>query len=367
MDALVVHAPGRVNLVGEHTDYSGGLVLPVALTEGITFEGRAGGDAIVLSSAGHGSVRVPADGSHVPPSGWGRYVAAVAVELDALGRPTVGLDGRLSSDLPAGSGLSSSAALEVAVGLALCEAAAFAVAPLELAAACQRAEQRAVGVPCGILDQAASLLGRAGHAVLLECRTLAHRHVPLPAGIAIVVLDSGVTRQLETSGYGQRRAELEDGLAVLDGRHPLDVALDDAMAAADEAGLADVPRRRLRHVVTENERVRAVVAALGRGDLAAVASAFSASHASLRDDFEVTVAETDLLTRLALDAGAIAARMTGGGFGGAIVALADAERAPALAAAVRDRYRAATRREATAIVTTAGPGARAVKVSDAGC
>src|SRR3954468_10568831 len=169
-------APGRVNLVGEHTDYSGGLVLPVAIQFGITLDAHALADEIALTSSGFGAGEpFAADGSGAPVRGWSRYAQAVAVELALLGRPPVGLAGSISSDLPARAGLSSSAALEVAVALALCAVADFELEPLQLARACQRAELRAVGVPCGILDQAASLLGQPSSAILLDCATLEHR------------------------------------------------------------------------------------------------------------------------------------------------------------------------------------------------
>src|SRR5262249_42427756 len=186
--------------------------------------------------------------------------AAVERELAALGRPVVGLRGSVDADLPQGAGLGSSGAFEVAVALALCEVAGFELEPLEVAQACRRAEHRATGVPSGLLDQAASLLGRAGSALLLDSGTLEHRWVPLPEDVAIVVLDSGKRRALEHSGYGERRRELEAG-----------------------------EPRRVRHVRTENERVHETVAALERGDLAALGPIFAAGHASLRDDYEVSM------------------------------------------------------------------------------
>jgi galactokinase len=276
-------APGRVNLIGEHTDYSGGLVLPVALEHGVTVLGERGGDAIELRSD-----RFPDDDA------WRRYVEAVAAELDEAGRPGIGFRGRVVADLPAEAGLASSGALEVAVALALCDAGELAVDRLELAELCRRAEERAVGVPCGLMDQAAALLCRAGHALLLDCRTLAYRHVPFPADVELLVIDSGTPRRLEESGYAQRRAEVEAG-------HP----------------------RRVRHVRSENERVTEVVAALESGDREALARAFAASHASLRDDFEVSTPELDALVEKALSAGALAARLTGAGFGGSIVAIVE--------------------------------------------
>jgi galactokinase len=225
-------------------------------------------------------------------------VAAVVEELERLGRPAVGLAGRVDADLPQGAGLGSSGAIEVAVALALCDVAGFELPPLALAQACQRAEQRAVGVPCGILDQAASLLAREGTALLLDCRSLEHRWVPFPDDVAVLVLDSGERHTLETSGYSERRRELEAG-----------------------------EPRRVRHVETENERVRETVAALERGDVDALGPLFAASQASLRDDYEVSTPALDALVAKALETGAFAARMTGGGFGGSVVALACPDRA----------------------------------------
>jgi galactokinase len=278
--ALTSWAPGRVNLIGEHTDYSGGLVLPVAIQLGITLTCE------------------PADEIALEAPGGERYVAAVAEELAELGRPDVGINGVVEADLPQGAGLGSSGAFEVVVALALCNVAEFELEPLELALACQRAERRAVGVPSGILDQAASLLGREGSALLLDCGTLEHRWVPLPDDVAILVVDSGERHSHEGSGYSDRRRELEAG-----------------------------DPRRVRHVETENERVRETVTALEAGDARALGPLFAASHASLRDDYEVSTPALDRLVERALEAGAFAARMTGGGFGGSIVALAERDQA----------------------------------------
>jgi galactokinase len=296
--ALTFWAPGRVNLIGEHTDYSGGLVLPVAIHLGIQLSATPAGRISLVS--GQAAVELAADGSGDAVA-WGRYVAAVAQELAELGRPSVGLDGVVRADLPPGAGLGSSGALEVVVALALCAVADFEVEPLELALACQRAEQRAVGVPSGILDQAASLFGREGHALLLDCGTLERRWVELPAELAILVVDSGERRSLETSGYADRRSELEAG-----------------------------DPRRVRHVAGENGRVLQTVDALERNDLQALGSVFLASHTSLRDDYEVSTPMLDTVVAAALEAGALGARMTGGGFGGSVVVVATRENAGAV-------------------------------------
>jgi galactokinase len=282
-----MRAPGRVNLIGEHTDYSGGLVLPVAIQLGITLEYE------------------PADAISIDAPGGERFVDAVVQELAAVGRPDVGIRGVVEADLPQGAGLGSSGAFGVVVAVALCEAAGFELAPLELARLCQRAEQRAVGVPSGILDQAASLLGREGSALLLDCGTLEHRWVPLPDDVAIIVLDSGERHSLEHSGYADRRRELEAG-----------------------------DPRRVLHVETENERVQATVSALETGDVRALGPIFAASQSSLRDDYEVSTPTLDALVAAALEAGAFAARMTGGGFGGSVVALAEPGRAQEVVARV---------------------------------
>ena len=281
-------APGRVNLIGEHTDYAGGLVLPVAIDLGITIEAAAS-DHLELTSE-----------SFAADEGWTRYVDAVAAELGV----TVGMRGTISSTLPAGAGLSSSAALSVAAALALCAFSGIELSQAELIDTARRAEERAVGVPCGVLDQSASVLGRAGHAILIDTSTLEHRYVKIPDEVELVVLDSGVRRRLEDSRYAERRAEVERG-----------------------------DPRRMRHVLSEDERVRAVVDALGRSDLAALGQLFRAGHASLRDDFEVSVPELDALVERAYACGAIAARMTGGGFGGAVIALARRGAGGALVAA----------------------------------
>ena len=322
-------APGRVNLIGEHTDYSGGLVLPAAIQVGVTVDARGGGDAIVLSSSLYEpDAAFAADGSGPAPEGWARFGHAVAAELSALGRPPVGMEAGVTSDLPAGAGLSSSAALEVSLALALCAVAEFEVEPMELALACQRAELRAVGVPCGILDQAASVLGRPDAAVLLDCGTLEHRVVRVPRSAAFLIVESGVERSLETTAYAERRAELEGALREVGAQRSSQVT------AEDVARLDGTAARRLRHVVTENERVLRFVDALDAGDLEQAGGLLLASHASLRDDYEVSVPALDRLVELSLQAGARGARLLGAGFGGAVIVLVDRDRADEVAGGI---------------------------------
>jgi len=312
-----------VNLIGEFTDLSGGVVLPVAIDLGIRIE-CVTAESTLLTSDAFGGTSHDAD--------WGRYVGAVEAELAELARPPVGIEGTVHSTLPVGSGLSSSAALEVAVATALCAMADFALEPLELAQAAQRAEHRAVGVPSGIMDQAASVLGRAGDALLLDTGTLEYEYIPLPPQLALVVVDSGVSRRLESSAYGERRRELEAG-------HPA----------------------RVRHVISENRRVKEVASILrepGQPRLAELGALFAEGHESLRRDFEVTIPELDLLVGLAVEAGALAARMTGGGFGGSIVALVERTEAEELAERVLSKYRSRVGDKGATYICSASDGAR---------
>jgi galactokinase len=333
-------------------------VLPAAIDLGVRVEG-APAELIRLSSRERDGVALCSpDGSPLgeAPQGWARRVAAVAAELAVLGRPPVGLEGEITSTLPIGTGLSSSAALQVAIAIALCAVADFRLEPLELALAARRAEHR-VGVPSGILDQAASLLARAGHALLLDTDSLEYEHVRLPRELALVVVSSGVSRQHEHSGYSERRQELLEALEALHGRNPRELTV----AEVDELGLAPKPARRLRHVVTENDRVREAVRLLrdrADGSLDRLGEVFRDGHESLRRDFEATTAELDLLVELAYANGATAARMTGGGFGGSIVALADASKAAKLVDSVTAAYLARGGRRASATVCEASDGAR---------
>ncbi len=307
-------APGRVNLIGDHTDYAGGLALPMAIQLGTTVEGHRTDAAagIRLTSADQPDpVVLPvdvADPAAVAPP-WGRYVAGVVHEL----RPVHGFEGAVTSTLPIGSGLSSSASLELAVALAL----GFAGSPRELAELGQRAEQVASGVPCGIMDQLASACGEAGRALLVDFTTMAVEPVPVPDHIEIVVVHSGQPRELAGSAYGERRASCEAAAALIGPLH--DATLEDAESIADPRLAA-----RARHVVTENARVRAFAAALTAGDLAAAGAAMYESHASLAVDFEVSTPVLDaLVERLRATPGVHGARLTGAGFGGCVVALTD--------------------------------------------
>jgi galactokinase len=315
-ERVVVRAPGRVNLIGEHTDYSGGFVLPIAIDMMTTIVGQRGHDRVVLMSADDPTpAEVPvlgADPSKV--AGWARYVAAVVAELS----PETGFIGEVGTSIPIGAGLSSSAALEVAVALALLGPDEAATADRgTLAQACQRAELAASGVPCGVMDQLASLCGVAGHALLIDCTTLSVKPVALPADLEIVVIDSGERRALAHTGYADRRSQVAAATVLLGS---LRDATPDAVASIDDP----VVRKRARHVVTENARVQAFVHALSADDLETAGHLLMESHRSLRDDHDVSTPFIDqLVERLAATDGVFGARMTGGGFGGCVVALTE--------------------------------------------
>ena len=349
---LTAWAPGRVNLIGEHTDYSGGLVLPAAIQLGVTVAVEALSDAVVLTSTKLGPGEpFAAAGGGAAVGGWARYGQAVAAELAKLGRPAAGLTASIDSTVPSGAGLSSSAALEVGIALALCAVADFELEPLELALACQRAEFRAVGKPCGILDQAACLLGRPGVAILLDCATLEHRDVHVPDEAALLVVDSGIGHDGADADYAQRRHELEEGLRLAGAAHSTE------LTPPQLEGLDPISTRRLRHVMTENQRVLDFAAALEERDLTEAGRLLLAGHASLRDDYEVSIPELDLLVELASDAGAYGARLLGGGFGGAVIALVDGARADEIASAVTSSYRERTGREGRSLTAHASAGA----------
>jgi galactokinase len=323
-------APGRANLMGEHTDYNDGFVLPFALGQGTTAAAaRRAGRALVLCSHQEpgGQVEIALD--DLAPgrvTGWAAYLAGIAWAVGAAGYQVPGACIAIDSDVPTGAGLSSSAALECATALALTELAGVTVARSELAGLAQRAENEFVGVPSGIMDQSASLLGQAGHALLLDCRSLEHAQVPFEpaaAGARLLLINTRAKHELSDGEYGRRRAECEQAAHLL-GIPSLRYLTD----AGDTVRLTDpVLRRRARHVVTDNQRVLQVVALL-RASAGVAANAYrdiglllSQAHASLRDDFEVSWPEADAAVEAAQAAGALGARMMGGGFGGSVLAL----------------------------------------------
>ncbi|MDQ3896725.1 MAG: galactokinase [Actinomycetota bacterium] len=313
MATVRAFAPGRVNLIGDHTDYTGGLAMPMAVEWGTTVEVVRGGRRVELVSSEEPDPAVVdidvADPRAVHPP-WARYVAGVV----AVVRPAEGATGTVSTTLPVGAGLSSSAALEVSVALAL----GFEGPPLDLALACQRAEHLASGVPSGVMDQLASVLGVPGHALLIDFSALEVVHVPVPPRVDVVVVHSGQARALAGSAYAERRAQCEAAAEIVG---PLREATVDDLARIDD----DLLRRRARHVVTENRRVLDFADRLRAGDLAEAGRLMAASHASLATDFDVSTPALDaLVAELSAVPGVYGARLTGAGFGGCVVALADA-------------------------------------------
>jgi galactokinase len=306
-------APGRVNLIGDHTDYTGGLVLPMAIPMGVEVTGDRGGSWVMLGSnqlPGMAEIELTVDDPAGVELPWARYVAAVIAEI----KPTDGIIGTVTSNLPIGLGLSSSAALEVAVAVAL---GAHIDDPVTVAQACQQAEYRAVGVPCGIMDPLTSLAGVDNSALRIDCGALEFEPVPLPDDVEVVIVDSGQHRELAQTPYSLRREESARVEALVGSLREL--------SEQDVDGIEDpVLQRRARHIVAENQRVEAMVAAFRDHDLRTAGDLMAASHASLRDNYEVSTPQLDELAHaLRSTAGVYGARMTGGGFGGSVVALCD--------------------------------------------
>ena len=356
---VVVQAPGRANLIGEYTDVNEGWVLPLALELRTVLAGRGGGDRLRLRSLDvpdEGTVEIDLGTGAGPDAGWGRYATAVVAVLREQGMALRGFDGVLASDVPIGAGLSSSAALEVAVALAVLDEP---VDPLRLAQLCQRAENEGVGVQSGLMDQLASTGSRSGAALLLDCRELTTEHVPLPEGLGVLVVDSAVSRDLSSSAYNERRQQCEQAAADLGVRSLRDATVD--VLEERWASMDDVVRRRARHVLTENVRVLEMAQALRSGDRAPLGELLAASHRSLAEDFEVSTPELDQLVAAALATpGVVGSRMTGAGFGGCTVSLVEVDRAEAVREEVCRRYAEASGRSPRGWVSRAADGASVV-------
>ncbi|MFD6696679.1 galactokinase [Micromonospora aurantiaca (nom. illeg.)] len=337
-------APGRVNLIGEHTDYNDGFVLPFALPLRTVVAAAPALDGrwTVWSELDDEPVEFGAAEADEPGrvDGWAAYVAGVVWALRADGHDVPGARLAVASDVPVGSGLSSSAAIESAVLAALVDLGGLDLPAGRWPRLAQRAENDYVGAPTGIMDQSAVIRGRAGHALFLDCRTEEVEQIPFDldgAGLAVLVIDSRAPHRHADGEYAARRKSCEQAAATLGvtALRDVDVTdLDAALARLDD----DETRRRVRHVVTENQRVLDTVALLRAGRVRDTGPLLTASHASMRDDFEITVPEIDTAVEAALAAGAYGARMTGGGFGGCVLALVDADAADAVAAAVTEAY-----------------------------
>jgi galactokinase len=340
---LVARAPGRVNLIGDHTDYNDGFVLPMAIDRAawIALRPRRDSRVAVHSIDFDEDAAFDVAGDLQREGGWQEYMRGVAWALRGASgtapRALCGWDGVVAGDVPLGAGLSSSAALELATARAFAGVCGLPWNPKEMALLAQRAENQWVGVNSGIMDQLISACGEAGHALLIDCRSLATRAVGIPARVAVVVLDTATRRRLVDSAYNERRERCEEAARFFGVRALRDVT--PAMFAARADALDPVTRQRARHVIGENARTLDAADALARGDMARVGALMDESHASLRDDFEVSRPELDTMVRLAREQeGCYGARMTGAGFGGCAVALVAAAAAERFANEVAARY-----------------------------
>jgi galactokinase len=364
-------APGRVNLIGEHTDYNDGLVMPLALPHTCRVEAARRDDGVLRlhsADAPGGVTELSVDGLAPQAAtggdrgGWAAYPAGVVWALRTAGHRVDGADLHFESSVPTGAGLSSSAALEVATALALSDLYGLELPENRLAGLCRHAENDFVGVPCGVMDQMASACCTSGHAMYLDTRDLTMRQVPFDLaaqGLRLLVVDTRVKHALGDGAYAERRAGCEAGAAALGVaslREVLHGELPEALERIDDASL----RPLVRHVVTENERVERVLRLLDAGEIHAVGPVLTEGHASLRDDFGVSCAELDLVVAASNANGALGARMTGGGFGGSAIVLVRAGDADAVAKAVAEAFAQAGHREPRIFEAVPGPGARRI-------
>ncbi|MEU8620158.1 galactokinase [Streptomyces sp. NPDC048623] len=360
-------APGRVNLIGEYTDFNEGLVLPLALPHtAVAAVSRRDDGLLRLHSRDVPGGVVRLDVAALAPgtgTGWAAYPAGVVWALREAGHPVGGADLHLASTVPTGAGLSSSAALEVVTALALNELYGLGLTRPELARLAQRAENGFVGVPCGVMDQMASACAAEGHALYLDTRDLSYRQVPFDLaghGLRLLVVDTRVEHALGDGAYAERRAGCEAGARALGVRALRDVEVAHLPEALGRLSDGTV-RRYVRHVVTDNERVARTIALLDAGDPRAAGPLLVEGHASLRDDLRVSCPELDLAVESAVAAGALGARMTGGGFGGAAVVLVEEADAEAVAGAVTKAFAAAGFAEPRVFAAVAAAGARRLR------
>ncbi|MEU2423910.1 galactokinase [Streptomyces sp. NPDC007851] len=341
-------APGRVNLIGEHTDYNDGFVMPFALPHVTTAAVARRSDGVLRlhsSDTGGGVVELSLDALEPgTDQEWTAYPAGVVWALREAGHPVTGADVHLASTVPTGAGLSSSAALEVVIALALNDLYGLGLQRWQLARLCQRAENVYVGAPTGIMDQTASACCEAGHALFLDTRDLSQKQIPFDLaaeGMRLLVVDTQVKHAHSGGEYGKRRAGCEKGAALLGVDALRDIPYGELDAALGRLGDEEEVRRLVRHVVTEDHRVERVVALLEAGDTRAIGPVLTEGHASLRDDFQVSCPELDLVVEAANAAGALGARMTGGGFGGSAIVLAETADVDTITKAVEEAFAAA--------------------------
>jgi galactokinase len=362
----IYRAPGRVNLIGDHTDYNDGFVLPAAIGFScyLAISRRNDGELTIFSENTRQTITAPADADSMKPAGtWSDYALGVFSELRSAGYSLGGANLYISSEVPIGAGLSSSAALEVSTAYALLGIFGNKINPLAVAKLCQKAENNFVGAKCGIMDQFASSHGCARHALLLDCRSLQHRPIPIPDSLRVVICNTMVKHQLgfEGSDYNARRAQCEEGVQRLAEAMPNIRALRDVTLLELEKHrglLSDVIYKRCRHVVTENERVRQMTSALECHDLKRMRDLMAESHRSLREDYEVSCPELDLMVNLATQQkGVYGARMTGAGFGGCTVNLVEADFVKQFQSRVAAEYSAQTGRTPEIYICEAVEGA----------
>jgi galactokinase len=356
-------APGRVNLIGEHTDYNSGFVMPAAIDLYCAVAIAPRGDRELHVYSAHFAEKLVCDlepPSLSPRGDWSDYAIGTAVALENSGFELRGANLVVTGEVPLGSGLSSSAAMEVSIGAALLCIAGHVLDRKQLALACQRAENEFVGARCGIMDQFISAHGVAGHALMLDCRSLDATSLPIPADLRLLVCDTGVKHQHAAGEYNARRRHCEEGVRLLASVNPGIQSLRDVSVAELEKHrrvLTELIYKRCRHVVTENERVLQMADALAQGDLRSVRELMAESHRSLRDDYEVSCAELDTMVEIAARLpGVIGARMTGGGFGGCTVNLVEARAAESVESALMAQYavRTGTRSQAYVLSATEG-------------
>ena len=366
----IFRAPGRVNLIGEHTDYNDGFVLPAAI-DLYTWTAIAPSQDHKLhafsENLNESSELDLGDANPRPKNHWSDYVHGISLMLQKIAVPIGGANIAIQSNVPSGAGLSSSAALEVSVASALLARSGHPLSLVEIAKLCQRAENEFVGARVGIMDQFASCFGSADHAIVLDCRSLEFKRLPMPSGVQMVICNTMVKHGHSGGEYNDRRAQCEQGVQLLRKDFPAIRALRDVSLTQLQAHRSDLPDliyRRCHHVISENERVLRSVAALQDGDLATVGRCMADSHLSLKNDYEVSSRELDLMVEIAAHRdGVIGSRMTGGGFGGCTINLVKTESVDAFKKSVADQYKRATQLGPEIYVSRAGAGVTEIEVS----
>ena len=358
---LIVRAPGRVNLIGEHTDYNDGFVLPMAIERAVWIALEPQENHKVEIYSINYKEKKSFDLNHFTKDdmSWFEYIKGVAWALESQNFSLKGFRGVIFGDVPLGAGLSSSAAVELAIARSFDTIGNLNLTPADLALIGQKAENKWVGVNCGIMDQMISSAGQKGKAIMLDCRSLKYELVPLLEGTRVVILDTATRRGLESSAYNERRSQCEAGASFFNQTHLRDVSLDELKSAEDK--LDPLTYKRCHHVVSENQRVQDAVGYLNQGDVSKFGELMNLSHVSLRDDFEVSCKELNIMQEIALEQqGCFGARMTGAGFGGCAVALVEESVADQFAENVSTKYEEATELKPNIYITSATDGASVV-------